>query len=415
MPDLNSEPGLATPAHVPPGLVRDTIFNEPNTLGDPYAPTEQVYSEFPPVFWYQGPLSLHKGIWVVTRYADILRVYQDGEAFSTNGLVPYQRLAGEQWPMVPLEIDPPEHLKYRVMLNPFFSPRAIDQQEGFIRRTAVELIENLRPRGACDFTNEFARIYPVRVFLNLMGLPFDRFDDFMHWVHLIHFSSYDAAKMAEGARLAIAYLKQFIAETRANPSDNLTSHIIAGRIDERPISDDEIIGTVFFLWIGGLDTVAATLSLMFRRLALQPELQSALRAAPAKLSNAVEEFLRVNPLVNSSRRAKRDVELHGVTIKAGDWVMCLNSSGNFDPDEFDRPREVDFDRQPNRHFSLAGGPHRCLGAHLARRELKVALEEWLARVPEFRLEPNASRLAYPGLKAVDALPITWRQTEAMGG
>ena len=167
------------------------------------------------------------------------------------------------------------------------------------------------------------------------------------------------------------------------------------------------MGTVTFLWIGGLDTVAATTALMFRRLALEPELQRTLRANPDLINNAVEEFLRTEPLVNSARLVIKDHEVRGVQIKKGDYILCANNVGNFDPAQFDDPRSVRFDRRVNRHFSFAGGPHLCLGVHLARRELRIALGEFLRRVPFFQIAPGETCKAYPGLIAAPSVPLVW--------
>jgi cytochrome P450 len=182
---------------------------------------------------------------------------------------------------------------------------------------------------------------------------------------------------------------------------------VHARIEGRRITEEEIIGCMFFLWVGGLDTVAATTALMFRRLALDTGLQDQLRKDPAIIPSAIDEFLRVQPLINSSRLVKQDHEIHGVKIRAGEHVMCYNLAGNFDPEEFESPREVRFDRQTNRHFSLGGGPHRCLGSHVARRELTIALGEFLRRMPPFTLRPDADRTVYPNLKASLSVPIVW--------
>src|SRR5262249_24071032 len=155
----------------------------------------------------------------------------------------------------------------------------------------------------------------------------------------------------------------------------------------RPLTDDEIIGIMFFLWTGGLDTVAATNALMFRRLALDPALQQHLRENPDLLPDAIEEFLRMNPTVNSARVAKVDHELHGVHIKKGDWVNCFVAAGNYDPAEYEDPRAFNADRSANRHMTFVAGPHRCLGSNLARRELCISLGEFLRRIPPFRLKP----------------------------
>jgi cytochrome P450 len=206
---------------------------------------------------------------------------------------------------------------------------------------------------------------------------------------------------------ALGFLREFIEQVRREPRSELGSAIVHGQIDGRPLTEEEIIGTMFFLWVGGLDTVAATTSLMFRRLALQPELQQQLRDRPELIPEAIEEFMRVQPLVNSARLIKEDHEIRGVKVRKGDWIQCYNAAGNFDPEEFDNPREVRLDRTPNRHFTLAGGPHRCLGSHLARRELRIALGEFLRRVPPFRLKPGADLTVFPGLIAAPHVPVVW--------
>src|SRR5690606_19735089 len=240
-----------------------------------------------------------------------------------------------------------------------------------------------------------------------MGFPPAKLEEFLAWEYAILHSMGDIEKMKWGIGSAIAYLRGFIEEMKQNPQNNLTSHIVHGKVDGRPLTEDEIIGTVSFLWIGGLDTVAATTALMFRRLALQPELQQRLRENPDLIPEAIEEFLRVQPLVNSSRLVKEDHEFHGVQIKKGDHIVCLNTAGNFDEDEFPQGREVKFDRPSNRHFTLAGGPHRCLGSHLARRELRIALAEFLRRIPEFKIKPGTSTMAYPGLIATAHVELVW--------
>ncbi len=213
--------------------------------------------------------------------------------------------------------------------------------------------------------------------------------------------------MKWGIRSAVDYLREFVEEIRQNPGENLTSRIVHGEVDGRALTDDEIMGTVTFLWVGGLDTVAATTSLMFRRLALDQELQRTLRENPSLHGDAIEEFMRMQPLVNSTRTVKEDHEIRGIPIKAGDRVMAYNTVGNFDPDEFADPLEFRLDRTTNRHWTLAGGSHRCLGSHLARLEMRHALGEFLRRIPQFELAPDATRMVFPGLIAVPRLPLVW--------
>lgn len=401
------------PAHVPKELVRDLRWASgdiPVTYDEPYKETAALLADgVPPLLWVFDCVGGHPGVgaWVCTRYEDIARVYQDAEYFSTEGVAAFQRIVGETWPSIPLGVDPPEHMKYRAMLNPHFSPKAIDALEECIRASARSLIDPLVGRGRADFAYEFARVYPVRVFMDLMGFPSSMFEQFLEWEYAIIYEHPDREKRVRGVSNILAYLRAFIAEQQANPNGGLVGKIATSQVAGCPIEQDEIMGTVFFLWLGGLDTVASSLSQMFRRLGIDTAMQQELRDKPEMIPDAIEEFLRVQPLVNSHRLVKRDFELHGQTIKAGDWITCLTSAGNFDPAEFDDPRTVRLDRQPNRHFTFAGGHHRCLGSHLARRELRIALAEWLNRVPPFKLAEDDDRVIYPGLKSAKHVKIGW--------
>ena len=405
MPDVA---GYAIPAHVPPDLVMQPDLMEPNRLIDPFSPSAAAFETLPRVFYDPRPSpGLHDGVWVVTRYADVREVYQNSEFYSVHEVLRFQSLVGETFTLIPQAIDPPEHGKYRLMLNPWFSPKKVGELEPQMRGVIAELIDSFEGKGECDAAFDFGRIFPVRVFLNLMGFPAAMLDEFLEWEYALLHNRGDVVRMKWGITNAIAYLRAFVAETKANPRDDLTSHIVHSQLEGRPITDDEIIGTMFFLWIGGLDTVAATWSLMIRRLALDPALQQSLRENPAVIPEAIEEFLRVQPIVNSVRRAKADHPIGDITVKKGDSVMTYNMTGNFDPAEFEDPKALRFDRAQNRHFTLAGGPHRCIGSHLARRELRIALGEFLRRIPPFRLKPGADLAVHPGLIAAPHVPVVW--------
>jgi cytochrome P450 len=406
---VQSAPKPTLPAHVPTSLVHDIDrYMGPNNFDDPFSVTADVYDVLPPVFYttrsYPG---LYSGAWVVTHYEDIREIYQNGNLYSTQGAAGFQSLVGETFRMIPLAVDMPEHRSYRALLNSWFSPKAVDALEPKIREAINSLIDGFVDKGQCDISYDFGRIFPVRVFLNLMGFPLEKMDEFLSWEYALLHSYGDLERVRWGIGSAINYLRGFAEQVKKAPDGNLASRIVHGQVDGRPLTDDEIIGTLTFLWIGGLDTVAATTSLMFRRLALDPALQQRLRDEPDRVPDAIEEFLRVQPLVNSTRLVKEDHQIRGVTIKKGEHVMCFNVAGNFDPAEFDSSREFKVDRVPNRHFTFAAGPHNCLGAHLARRELRIALEDILRRIPSFRLRTDADRMAHPGLIAVPRLPITW--------
>jgi cytochrome P450 len=407
------------PAHVPADRIVDLNFamgGVPNDLVDPYEQFDWLNGQEIPRLLFNVPVggglaaaagASRAGNWVVTHYEDIDRVYTDNEHFSNKGTAEFQALIGETFRSIPLAIDPPEHSKYRMFLWPYFSPARITRDlEPMIRRTVVEMIEAIAPRGEVDIAWDFARVFPVRIFMGLMGFPKAMFDDFLEWEwNILHSGSLE--KMQWALRNVLDFLRGFIAEKEKHPDEFLTSTIVHGRIDGKPLTEDEKIGIVWFLWLGGLDTVAATISQMFRRMALQPEIQTMIREHPEWINSAVEEFLRTQPILSSARRATKDFEWHGMRIKAGDGFSCLNPAGNFDPTRFANPRRFDPTRKANRHFTFVGGVHTCLGAHLARRELRLLLEEWFKRIPEFRVKPGADSTVFPGLLSIRNLPLVW--------
>lgn len=400
------------PPHVPPELVLDTRFANgvvPNDLPDPYTPVDVLRGpDVPRIHYYPWPTSGNReGAWVVTHYDDIQRVYEDNDLFSTRGVAQFQALAGESFPSIPLGIDPPDHARYRKFLNPWFTPVAMNALEPRIRATIGAMIDGFAQDGEVDVSHDFGRIFPVKVFLDLMGFPFAIFDRFLAWEwDILH--EPDVATKAAAVTGVLAYLRGFIAEKQAAPDATLGSHIANGAMDGRPLTPDEVIGMTWFLWLGGLDTVASSVSQIFRRLGMDQALQQRLRAAPHLIPTAVDEFLRMQPLINSGRRLKRDLEWHGVRMKAGDWVTVYNSSGNFDETKFPCPHVFDPERSPNRHYALSGGIHLCLGAHLARRELRVLLDEWFRRIPRpFRIRQGADTTVVPGLLSIRNLPIVW--------
>jgi cytochrome P450 len=403
--------GWVRPDHVPPELVFDyEDALAPSTADDIYARAWEVFEKAPPIFFAPSRLATttnRAGSWVCTRYEDCREVFQNTERYSSSAIFPFTRLLGETFRALPLTADPPEHDKYRLLLNPWFSPKAVNQLEAKMYAIINQLIDGFVDKGECDVSYDFGRIYPVKVFMGLMGFPDERFEDFLSWGYAMLHEMNNLERVVWGAKGALAYLRGFIEEVKKNPGNNLTSRIVHGQVEGRPLTEDEIIGIVFFLWTGGLDTVAATSSLTFRRLALDQALQQKLRDHPELHAEAVEEFLRMNPTVNSARMAKVDHELHGVHIKAGDMVQCLVADANYDPVEFDDAHNFRLDRPSNRHLTFIAGPHRCLGSHLARRELRIALTEFLRRVPTFRLKPGADRAAVPGLIAMKHLPLVW--------
>ena len=406
---------LPVPAHVPKDRVVDlswALGSKPNDLVDPYEESGWLSGPeiprllFNPVRPGMPGVAGSEGAWIVSHYDDINRVYSDNDFFSNKGTAEFQRLIGETFPSIPLAIDPPDHGKYRMFLMPHFSPSRLNKMEGQIRALVSGMIDEFAHKGEVDIAWDFGRVYPVRIFMGLMGFPPPMFEQFLDWEwNILHSNSRE--KMAEAMRGVLGFLRGFIAEKEKEPDEHLVSYIVHGKIEGRPLTEDEKIGMVWFLWLGGLDTVAATISQMFRRMALQPEIQRQLRADPGLINTAVEEFLRTQPILSSSRSAKCDFEWHGLQIKAGDTFQCLNPAGNFDPSRFANPRDFDPARKANRHFTFVAGVHLCLGAPLARRELRLLLDEWFKRIPEFRVKPGTDTTVFPGLLSIRNLPLVW--------
>ena len=406
------------PPHVPKDRIVDLSWAQgyvPSDLVDPYEPFGWLSAPDIPRLLYMpavpGASSEGMGVgstgtWVATHYEDIDRVYTDNALFSNKGAAEFQALIGETFPSIPLAIDPPDHHKYRLFLMPHFSPSRLNRMEAEIRQLVREMMDPFVDAGEVDIAWDFGRVYPVRIFMRLMGFPDAMFEQFLAWEwDILH--SNNNEKMAAALRGVLAFLRDFIAQKEAAPDEHLVSAIVHGTIEGRAPTADEKIGMVWFLWLGGLDTVAATISQMFRRMVLQPEIQARLRAQSDLIPSAVEEFLRTQPILNSSRRVKQDFEWHGVTLKAGDRVQCYNAAGNFDPSRFENPREFDPTRKSNRHFTFVAGVHLCLGAPLARRELRILLDEWFKRIPEFRVKPGADISVFPGLLSIRNLPLVW--------
>jgi cytochrome P450 len=313
-------------------------------------------------------------------------VYNDTEHFSNKGFSSMAKMIGESWNQVPAEQDPPDHTFFRTLLNPIFAPGPVSKMEGTVREATLRTLDKIRDKDGCEFMDEFAFPFPVTVVLNLLDLPAERMTEFLTWERmLLHSGRLEV--MQEGVRNVASYLREVIAERKKDPGDDLISFAIKSESGGRKLTDDELLGFAFNLYIGGLDTVSANLGNFVRYLAEHPDHQQALREDPAKIRGAVEEFLRAFAPVTTYRVCVKEQTVNGVTIKPGDKVAMCTTLGGRDPEEYDVPEEIRLDRNPS-HVSFAVGPHHCLGVHLARRELRIALEELLAALPPFRIKPG---------------------------
>jgi len=356
----------------------------------------------------KGDLGGHKVV-LISRYEDVLWALRHPEAFtSASGLN-----LGDQ-PLLPLEVDPPVHTGYRRILNPQFVPREIEKLAPDVRKRVGELLDALVDRGSCDFHQEVATPLPSSIFMDLMGLPDEDLPSFLTWrdntirPDVAPGDNAGAARIREETAHAVSdYFRDRIAELRAAPDDSLLSTIVHATVDGRPLDEAELLGISHLLLLGGLDTVTATLDCMVEYLATHPQQRQRLVDDPTCIPSAVEEMLRwLTPVMVIPRAAAQDITLHDVEIKKGDGVTLVLGAANDDEAEF-AADVVDFDREPNKHLAFGGGHHLCLGAHLARMELRIALEELHARIPDYRLADGAEVHFSTGIRQAHSLPLVW--------
>jgi cytochrome P450 len=336
---------------------------------------------------------------------------RDSARFSAEGLLDL----GNIRPLIPLSVDPPGHVKYRKILDPLFAPKRMEALEDDITGRVNHFIDAFAARGECHFTNEFAVLFPSSVFLGLMGLPWAELDTLLRLKDGIMRPAADPADAESAARIRretgteiYAYFEAILDERERQPRDDILSQFLTFEIDGEKLTREEILDICFLFLIAGLDTVTDTLTCSFAYLGAHPEHRRQLVDDPALIPAAVEELLRwETPVPNVLRMATGETELGGCPVAAGSFIAVSLGAANVDETEFPDAFDVRFDRATNRHLAFGGGVHRCLGSHLARRELRVALREWHRRIPEYEVKPGIE-LHYPtGLRSVENLELVW--------
>lgn len=349
------------------------------------------------------------GYYIVTRHEDILATLQNPETFSSRAIEVFSPEPDYKW--IPETLDGSEHYQWRQQLGPLFSPRAIARLEETVRQRAVELIEEIAKRSSCDFMADFAFQYPTSIFLELMGLPREHLDQFMQWEDDILHGIGSAEEIVERQAAAMGavneYFAQIIAERRIDPGDDLISGALRFEIDGQPVSDADMGSFCLLMFMAGLDTVSATLGLSFYHMARHPEDRQRIVDDPDLIPTAIEEFIRAYAIVVPARKAMRDTEIAGCPIKKGEMIAVPLNMATRDENEFADAKSVRIDRNPNRHIAFGAGPHRCLGSHLARQELRIAFEEWHKRIPAYRLADGAAPREAGNMLGINALPLVW--------
>lgn len=394
---------VAQPDHVPDDLVRDfDPYNLPGLVDgytdDIYALWKTVQDTHPDVFWTPR----NGGHWVATRYDDMVELTTDPGRFSSlepfvpKGIIPHTG---------PSQLDAPEHGPFRKLVSQAFTPALLKKAEIRARATAIEIIDKLRPQGRCDFQLDFAGIMPVITFLNLLGMSED---DAPYLLDLAKRNVPGQDTMEQAAAETHDYIAALIHDRQVRPGDDFVTMLVNAQVMGRDLTPVERHNVVQLVVTGGLETVMNMTSFAMVHFARHPELQHELKHNPELHDGAIEEITRRFGTTNLARLAKMDTELGGVRLREGDQVLGIFPLSGLDERANPDPMTFDARRTKRRHINFGSGPHTCLGARLARREIRIFLEEWIGTMPECRIAQGTSpRMAAGLINTVRGFYLEW--------
>ncbi|MCH8814490.1 MAG: cytochrome P450 [Chloroflexi bacterium] len=361
------------------------------------------------------------GSWMPTKYEDLFALAQDIEHFSSESVlvVPieppegYEELEGSaQFQEVgapPISADPPLHTWTRRLLLPPFSVKSVQKWEPLTREHCRSLVDGFIDKGRCDGAADYAQQIPGYVIANMLGIPSDQSDTFTQWVReFLEYGLQNFEMAAEARNKILTFLWQQITEKKEKPGDDLITYLVQAEVDGEPVPDQHVLGTCFLILVAGIDTTWSSIGSAIWHLAQHPEDCQRLINEPELLNTAVEELLRAYAPVTMARVVKEDIEYGGCPMKAGDKVLMSFPAANRDPEKFENPDEVIIDRENNPHIAFGAGIHRCAGSNLARMEMRVAIQEWLARIPDFKLvDPESVTWAGGQVRGPRSMPVVF--------
>jgi cytochrome P450 len=359
-------------------------------------------------------LRTDQGGTIIARHEDVEFALRNADIFSSD----MEAVSiGNVRPLIPLQINPPEHVKYRRLLDPLFAPKQVALLENDVRKLSNQLIDDFIDSGECEFNSAFAIPLPCTVFLRLLGLPLEDLDLFLELKDNIIRPNGEAAQIpeeeftriqAETGQRIYAYFDKVLDEREQQPRDDMLTGFLQADVDGNRLTREDILDICYLFLLAGLDTVTASVGCMVSYLAQHPQQRQRLVDDPSQIPGAVEEMLRwETPVPGVPRVVAKDVELSGERLEAGERVTVLIGSANIDERGFPEPGDVDFERPANRHLAFGGGVHRCLGSHLARLELRVALEQLHERIPDYSIKPGEEPQYSVGIRAVEHLPLVF--------
>ena len=393
---------LIIPAHVSNEQVVDFDIYNPMRGGTDYFGTWKAFQEeSAPIVWTVA----NGGHWIATRGAIIREIFEDFAHFSSK--VIFAPRARGEIRLLPVTADPPLHRSYRALMNKSLSPAAIRLMEQTVRDSTIALVERIQANGHCDFIEDFAKLLPIGVFFQMANLPTKDQAQLGHWMEQI--MRPDGSMTQEEAMAHFSgYLIPYIHQRRKTPGTDILSALVSGQIEGRDVTDDEAIQLCTSIVLGGLDTVITLMSFVMWHLAQSLSARRYLIDQPRAIGGAVEELCRRFPVGTNARLVQEDYLFHGVFLKRDDLISMPQILHALDGSIYSNPLEVDFRRNTADYCTFGHGVHRCPGAFLAKTEIRILIEEWLRRIPEFEIQPGTSPTVTTGITSgIFELPLQW--------
>jgi cytochrome P450 len=384
-------------------LLTDYDIFEPSFVANPYPGYSEIRESECPI----ARTERYEGSWLPTRYEDVVALAQEYEVFTSRGILvmppPPGQAEGAYGGVAapPITSDPPDHHWHRRLILPVFAPQAVAKYEQSTRDLCNALIDEFIDKGKADAAADYAQHIPVRVISNMLGVPLDMEEKFTGWVRGVLENMHDM-ELRKRSRLAIIeYFLAQVEDRKTNPRENdLITELLNTEVEGKKVPIEYVLGVCNLMLVAGIDTTWSAIGSVMWHMAQHPEHRKQLRENDDLWPTAIEELLRVYAPVTMARIVDRDIEFQGCPMKAGDRVLMAFPAANRDPRQFENPDEVILDREHNRHVAFGSGIHRCAGSNLARLEVRIALQTWLERIPEFEL--------------VDPTTVTWAGGQVHG-